>query len=151
MSLDLSYALQGLPTPKKKPKVVRKRQRKVTEFTRKWGQDSDFTCLTICAVFDLTDGILYIIGGVGTTEKFVTRLVNRKKPHELHLFKKSKRDPELPYKVVSWSRATGYGSRLNDMATKAEFQWKKIVVMPGTAEFIVMVKSERGRRSRVTQ
>ena len=124
--------------PTRKKRIARRRNQ-----PRAWGEDTIMSKFYICSVFDETDGIAYVVGGLGTTEKLVDRLTkNRKKPHQLRTFKRRKE--VKPYQVMSYNRRTAYGFEVENI-----MNWKKIVVIPGTADFRFMLHNNRGRRGPV--
>lgn len=129
------------PTPVKPTKAKRIARRRGQP--REWGADTVMSKFYICSILDETDGIAYIVGGLGTTEKLVDRLTkNRKKPHQLRTFKYRKK--VKPYQIMSYNRRTAYGFEVENI-----MNWKKIVVIPGTADFRFMLHNNRGRRGAI--
>jgi len=103
--------------------------------SRVWGGDTVMSKFYICAVFDETESIAYLIGGLGTTERLVDSLVEHKlKAHD-----------KKPYLVVSKGQKTSPGINLDLLA------WEKVVVIPGTGDFHFLLRNHRGRKAIITR
>jgi len=126
--------------PKSKPKPKPKHK---TARTRGWGEDTVMSKFYICSVFDETSSTVYVVGGLGATEKLVDKLTKRKRPHQLRTFK-HKRLGDRPYRIISYNQKTAYGLRLDELTG-----WKKIVVLPGTGDFHFLLHNHRGRKAKV--
>lgn len=127
-----------LPKPPPKAKTPKPKKRKLLPGETYASQ------YFVYAVFDLTTGILYVIGGFGYTQRLVTKLLRYKTPHRLHLFEgNNKNDIKFPWKLVSSGRRGGYGVRLD-----LDLPWKEMRVIRGSGIFHVMVHNHKGRKQR---
>lgn len=100
-------------------------------YERKWGEDNQFTERYLCAIFDQTDTTLHVIGGRGNAERLCDELLGV--GHDLFHFEgRVKRDPHLPYKVVSYNKrnAAAYGIEFDDLP-----RWRRINIVPNAAAF----------------
>jgi len=100
-------------------------------YQRQWGEDNQMTEGYLCAVFDQTDKTLHVVGGRGHAERLCDTLLGEE--HDLFRFEgRTKREPRLPYKVVSYNRrnAAAYGIEFDDLP-----RWRRINIVPNAAAF----------------
>lgn len=134
-SFDLAALLEQANKPRmasstKKPRYsMRNRPR---------GEDTVMSRFYICCVFDETNRIAYAVGGLGTTEKLVDRLV--REGISLREFRHRGHKTTL-YDIISKNGRVGYGFRVESLE-----MWKEIRVIRGTADFFFLLHNTHGRK-----